>query len=327
MVVSPCTSSNPIPIPLVKLIDLNLSTFVDPNESDIADADLMHETVGCVHYSAPWTCKAALEAEKWAEKAGLRYRLSAMERPTSPPVPKFTPNLGLSASNPKSADVYSFAVCLFGMLQGYFPFRSTDVCSLSLELTKVLRKPRSRRLTLPVNISSLAKDFLETAFQFDSLATIDTLLSHPWLAPVDQLAVEFPVLTRGFDPNPPSLTIPKDVRDDDWYLASLLRSNNYQPTKMRTTMVRSLSAATSAFGSVIKQALDRRTEEEAAMSKRFNAASSEDLSSTTEWTLIADFERMFDDSEQEELRKRRCSKDSGYAASCECEYQGIELAA
>ncbi|KAI9022583.1 kinase-like domain-containing protein [Hyaloraphidium curvatum] len=210
MVVAPRTPGNPLPFPLVKLIDFNLSALV-------ASASEMRETVGCVHYSSSWVCNAAILAERYGTTVGTILPNGSPSR-----LP------GMSADIAQANDVWALCVSVFGMLQGYFPFRSTSIQSLEAEIRNTCGpvRPLGTRLTYPAAISHAARGFIEAGLDPAHPMTAEAMLRHEWLAPLDKVAAAYPLLNRrALAPLEASaVPVPADAVDDEWYAVGLLLS-------------------------------------------------------------------------------------------------------
>lgn len=206
MVVPPHSHSNPLPFPLVKVIDFNLATFFHP-------AFPLHETVGCIHYSSPWICAQASASAAFAQDPG-HHRPEGLD-----------PALFGVAS-----DVWAFAVSLFGALQGYFPFRGLTVEALGAEVEKMTAGAVGHRLTYPTELSAAARHFIESALDPLAPTTAYALLWHPWILQLDQYAMAYPILAREVSPiagrylmaSPWDAVLPTEATDDSWYPLSLL---------------------------------------------------------------------------------------------------------
>jgi serine/threonine protein kinase len=207
MVVPPLSAGNPDPFPLVKLIDFNLSGFFN-------SASETRESVGCIHYSSPWICGSAIGAERFA---GQRH---------SPVNGHTVPHLvGMDGYTVQASDVWALAVGVFGMLQGYFPFRGTTIQALEAEVRAICRPSRllGARLSYPVPISNSGKHFIELGMDPARPALASDLLEHPWMAPIDHLASIYPILRRErFDRVLPKVSVTPQAADDAWYCIGLL---------------------------------------------------------------------------------------------------------
>ncbi|KXS21268.1 kinase-like protein [Gonapodya prolifera JEL478] len=145
------------------LIDFNLSSFFHPEVP-------LTEPVGCVHYASPAVLQCA------ARGKGFGYM----------------PQSGWG-------DLWGAGVVAYGLLCGYFPFRSSTPPDLLAELTSRTRVDGSIRLDWPSTppatlsggrnsapraISAIARDFVETLLNpvnRDSLSA-SFMLCHPFLA-------------------------------------------------------------------------------------------------------------------------------------------------
>lgn len=250
MVIPPHTSTNPNPFPLVKLIDFNLAGMFD-------GASEMRETVGCIHYSSPWICNAAILAERYANQ---RY----------PPREGGATTLhlpGMDGETAQANDVWAMCVGLFGMLQGYFPFRGTTIQALESEIRAICRPARSlgTRLSYPIPISTQAKHFIETGMDPAHPVSARDLLRHPWLASLDDVAFEYPLLRRApsvkFMDAPIKMT--RETADDSWYTIGILaqaqpRSARRTAETLETMQLEALHNVAEALAAIATMAMARR---------------------------------------------------------------------
>ncbi|KXS16835.1 kinase-like protein [Gonapodya prolifera JEL478] len=127
----------------VTLIDFNLACFYSDNSE-------LTEPVGCINYSSPQILEAAL-----------------MSRP-------YKAVLGWS-------DLWALGVTVFGLLCGYFPFRSERALGLYAEHLALKEKPLKFSETF--NVHPAAKSFVQSILTLDSFGKISaaSLLAHPFI--------------------------------------------------------------------------------------------------------------------------------------------------
>ncbi|KXS14473.1 kinase-like protein [Gonapodya prolifera JEL478] len=126
----------------ITLIDFNLATFYHPEA-------FLTEPVGCINYSSPQVLEAARGHAYVAEHGW--------------------------------SDLWALGVAVYGMLVGFFPFRSEDARRLNREHNALKTNPLTWYTS---DIDPLAKSFVEAILTPLSRGTISaaSLSSHPFVA-------------------------------------------------------------------------------------------------------------------------------------------------
>jgi len=158
----------------VTIIDFGLATL-------FSDSSVLTEAVGCIHYASPSILLAATQNQSYRHELGW-------------------------------LDVWSSGVLVFGLMQGYFPFRNTNPARLLKEIMVTSKMhPQHKKLAYKPfdDVSEAAIDLCRFILNPDARPTAKQVLEQPWFDSVrEKISLESvePVLPE----------VPMAATDLDW---------------------------------------------------------------------------------------------------------------